>query len=400
MTLDERIQIEEAWDYVRQGNTYKAEKALSRLGISSTIYYVGLAYIYLIQEDLQAAEENFRLALDEYPNLTLAHLGLAQLYQKGGQQDRAFNEFREVLKNDPQNAWAKEQYEALKGEKTRQAMSEAKAALAAGETEKAKEAYLKALHFSPEFSEIHLALAGIYTKENNLSSALVHLKAAAASRPTDPGILERYAATLTEAKQYERSLEVYEELLELDKNNKKAKDQIENLKNRLGIYELPSRYNEIPLQEAVTREDVAALLGVRLKDFFPEPAPQPPIIIDISASWASKFILKITSLNLMEVYSNHSFQPKKIMTRAELAETVFRTITYLKQRGHPFIHQIPPERIQVLDVSPDHIYYQPISQVLSYQIMELYPDKTFRPDQSVSGPEALKTLDVLLALTR
>lgn len=400
MTLDERIQIEEAWDYVRQGNTYKAEKALARLGTSSAVYYVGLAYIYLIQEDLQAAEENFGLALGEYPSLALAHLGLAQVYQKGGQQDRAFNELREVLKNDPQNAWAKEQFEALKGEKTRRATSEAKAALAGGETEKAKEAYLRALHFSPESSEIHLALAEIYKKENNLSSTLVHLKAAAASRPPDPAILERYAATLAEAKQYERSLGVYEELLELDKNNKKAKDQIENLKNRLGIYELPSRYNEIPLQEAVTREDVAALLGVRLKDFFPEPAPQPPIIIDVSASWASKFILKITSLNLMEVYSNHSFQPKKTMTRAELAETVFRIITYLKQRGHRFIHQIPPERIQILDVSPDHFYYQPISQVLSYQIMELYPDRTFKPDQSVSGPEALKTIDVLLALTR
>lgn len=400
MTLDERIQIEEAWDYVRQGNTYKAEKALVRLGTSSALYYVGLAYVYLIQEDLQTAEENFRLALDEYPNLALAHLGLAQLYQKGGQQDRAFNELREVLKNDPQNAWAKEQYEALKGEKTRQAISEAKAALAGGDTEKAKEAYLMALHFSPESSEIHLALAQIYKKENNLSSALVHLKAAAASRPTDTGILEGYAATLAEAKQYERSLGVYEELLDLDKNNKKAKEQIENLKNRLGIYELPSRYNEIPLEEAVTREDIAALLGVRLRDFFSEPAPQPPIIIDISASWASKFILKTTSLNLMEVYSNHSFQPKKTVTRAELAETIFRVITYLQQRGHRFIHQIPPERIQVLDVSSDHFYYQPISQVLSYQIMELFTDKTFKPDQSVSGPEAIKTIDVLLALVR
>ncbi len=243
-------------------------------------------------------------------------------------------------------------------------------------------------------------MADIYKKENNLSSALVHIKAAAASRPDDTGILERYAATLAEAKQYERSLEVYEEILELDKNNKKARDQIESLKNRLGIYELPSRYNEIPLQEAVTREDVAALLAVRLKDFFPELTPQPPIIIDISASWASKFILKITSLNLMEVYANHGFQPKKIMTRAELAETVFRVINYLKQRGHRFIYQIPLERIRIPDVSPDHFYYQPISQVLSYQVMELYPDKTFKPDQPVSGPEAIKTIDILIALAK
>lgn len=400
MTLGERIQAEEAWDYVRRGIVDKAEKALLRLGILNPLYFVGLGYVAFLREDLQAAEEDFRLALDKYPDLSLAHLGLAQLYQKTGQDDKTFNELREVLKIAPQHPWAKEQYKILKDQKTEQAISEAKDALSGGDAEKGKEAYLKALHYSPESAEIHLALAEIYKKENKLSSALVHLKAAAASNPTDKSILENYAAALAEAKQYERSLEVYEKLLELDRNNRKAKEQIESLKNKLGIYELPSRYNEIPLQEAVAREDVAALLAVKLRDVFPEPAPQPPIIIDLSASWASKFILKVTSLGLMEVYSNHSFQPKKAVTRAELAETIFRVITYLQQKGHRFIHQISPARIQIPDVSLDHYYYQPISQVLSYQILELYPDKTFRPDQTVSGPEAIKTINVLLALAR
>ena len=398
MTLEERIQAEEAWDYIREGRIDKAEKAFFRLGTSSPLFYVGLGYVSFLQEDLQAAEEDFRLALDEYPDLSLAHLGLAQLYQKTGQDDKTLNELREVLKFDSQHPWAKEQYKILKGQKTEQAMDEAEKALSQGDVEKAKQTYLKALHYSPESAEIHLALAEIYKKENNLSSALVHLKAATASEPDNKNLLENYAETLTEAKQYERSLEAYEKLLELDGTNRKAKEQIEDLKSKLGIYELPSRYNEIPLEEAVTREDIAALLAVKLKDVFPGPSPQPPIIIDISASWASKFILKVTTIGLMEVYSNHSFQPKKTVTRAELAETIFRVITYQGQKGHRFIHQISPERIQILDVSPEHYYYQPISQVLSYQIMELYPDKTFRPDQTVSGPEAIKTINVLLAL--
>jgi hypothetical protein len=68
------------------------------------------------------------------------------------------------------------------------------------------------------------------------------------------------------------------------------------LKNELGIVEIPSRYNEIPLSAAVTREDIAALLAVKLREFLAETPAQPPIIVDISASWASKFILKVTSL--------------------------------------------------------------------------------------------------------
>jgi len=32
--------------------------------------------------------------------------------------------------------------------------------------------------------------------------------------------------------------------------------------------------------------------------------------------------------------------------------------------------------------------------------MELFPNRTFRPDQTVSGPEAGQALDALLALLR
>jgi len=257
-----------------------------------------------------------------------------------------------------------------------------------------------AFHYSPESVETHLALAGLYKSQNNISSALVHLKAAAAGAPDNIEALKMYAAALAEAKQYDRSLDIYQRVLELDSGNEEARKQVEVLKDKLGIVELPSRYNEIPFAAAVTREDIAALLAVKLKDVLEASSAQPPIIIDISSSWASKFVLQVTSLRLLEVYSNHAFQPKRTVTRGELAETLLRVIRYLEGKGHRFIYQIPPNKIQVQDVTPDHFYYQPISQILAYQVMELYPDKTFRPDLPVPGQEAVKTIDILLALAR
>jgi tetratricopeptide (TPR) repeat protein len=400
LTLEERIRMEEAWDFLRQGRLDRAEKAFLRLGPSSPLYSVGLGYVLLLQDNYPAAEENFGLAVKENPSSLLAYLGLVQLYQKTGEEDKVFNALREVLKIDPLNSWAKEGYANLKAQKTEQAMVLAREAAAQGEIEAAKESYLRALHYSPESVEIHLALAGLYRSENKISSALIHLKAAAASAPDNIAALQMYAATLAEAKQYDRSLDVYHKVLELDNGNKEARQQVEVLENRLGIVELPSRYGEIPMAAAVSREDIAALLAVKLKDVLEEPAAQPPIIIDISSSWASKFILKVTSLGLLEVHPNHAFQPKRTVTRAELARVLVQVIQYLESKGHRFIPQIPPNRIQVPDVSPDHFYYQPISQILSYQIMELFPDKTFRPDQPVPGLEAVKTIDILLALVR
>jgi tetratricopeptide (TPR) repeat protein len=400
LTLDERIQMEEAWGLLRQGRLDKAEKAFLRLGPENPLYAVGLGYLSLLREDTATAAEMFGQEIKGNPASLLGQLGLVQLYQKTGEEDKEFNALREVLKIDPLNLWAKEAYESLKSQKTEQAVTSARQAAAAGDIKTAKEAYLTALHYSPEAVDIHLALADLYKSEGKLSSALVHLKAAATVDPGNVKALQMYAAALAEDKQYDRSLDFYQKVLELDKENGEAKRQIEELKNKLGIVELPSRYNEIALSPALTREDVAALLAVKLKDVLGETAAPPPIIIDISASWASKFILKVTSLGLVEVYPNHSFQPKRTVTKGEFAEMLIRVIRYLESKGNKFIRQIPPDRIRIQDVSPDHFYFQPISQILSYQVMELDADRNFRPDQPVPGPEAVKTIDILLALVR
>jgi len=400
LTLEERIQMEEAWGLLRQGRLDKAEKAFLRLGPENPLYAVGLGYLSLLRDDFAAADEMFGQEVKGNPGSLLGRLGLVQLYQKTGEEDKEFNSLREVLKIDPLNLWAKEAYESLKAQKTEQAVTSAREAAAKGDSKTAKEAYLMALHYSPESGETHLALADLYKSENNIASALVHLKAAAAGAPDNAKTLQMYAAALAEDKQYDRSLDVYQRVLELDRENAEARRQVEELKNKLGIIDLPSRYNEISMAAALTREDIAALLAVKLKDILGETSAPPPIIIDISASWASKFIIKVTSLGLLEVHSNHAFQPKRTVTKAEFAETLIRVIRYLEGKGYKFIRQIPPDRIRVQDVGPDHFYYQPISQILSYQVMELDADKNFHPDQPVPGPEAIKTIDILLALVR
>ncbi|MBN2409491.1 MAG: S-layer homology domain-containing protein [Candidatus Aminicenantes bacterium] len=400
LTLEERIQMQEAWDYLRQGWLDKAERAFLRLGPESPLYDLGLGYVFLLRDDFSSAEGYFRLAIEENPGSLLAHLGLTQLYQKTGDEDKIFNALREVLKIEPANFWAKEGYESLKIRKTERAIEAARAAIARGETESGKESYLRALHYSPESIPAHLALARLYRDEERLSSALVHLKAASSIEPDNIGILSAYAETLTEAREYEQSLEIYQRILGLDAEDKLAQERIETLRNRLGIVEIPSLYNAIPLAPAITREDLAALLAVKLKDVLGETSSQPPIIVDISTSWASKFILKASSLGLLEVYPNHAFQPKRNVTREDLAMTLLKVIHHLEGQGHRFIPQIPLEMIEIQDIVPDHYSYRTVRQILSYQIMELYPDKTFRPTLTVSGADAVRTFDILLALVR
>lgn len=400
LSLDERILTEEAWSNLKQGKGKKAEKIISKLGTESPFYYVGLGYASFLLNELPESEMFFKEALKIYPEMTLVHFGLAQIYQKTGRDDLTFAQLREVLKREPDNPWAEQAYEALKNRKTKKALNDAKAYLAHKDTEKSKEAFLIALYYSPQSTEAHIALADIYRKENNLKSALIHLKAANSNEPKNKNILKIYGETLFEAEEYPRSLEIYEKYLDLEPENKEIKSRIETIKNRLGIFELPSQYDAITTSEAISKEDIAALIAVKFTDFLELPSAQPPIIIDIGTSWALKYILKTASLGILDVYSNHTFQPKKIVTRAEMAEILIRLIDYLKRKGSKFIRQLPLDRIQISDVSPQNYYYRPIIQIISYDIMALSPDRAFNPDLPLSGQESIRILDIILILIK
>ena len=400
LSLDERIVVEEAWNYLKLGKAAKAEKALLKLSPENPFYYAGLGYASLLTNNLPIAEQYFLRSAQDFPDMPIAHLGLGQVYQMSGQKDAAYREYLEVLKRNPENAWAKKESEALRLEKTEALMSEAKNFALLGNTEKTKEAYLKALEYSPKLQEAHLAIARIFIKEKNFQNALFHLKTAAANDPKDKTILQEYADALYQAEQLSRSLDAYKRLLELDLQNKIARDRSENIKNRLGVVELPSQYNSISSLVAVTKEDLAALIGVKFKDILVIPSPKPVVIVDIMTSWAFEHIVNVAGNDIMEVFSNRTFQPRKTVTRAEMAETLVRLVAFLKKGGAKIVEQIPLDRIKIADVPQEHFYFQPIAQAISYQIMDLAPDRTFKPEQGVPGREAIKALDILVGLIK
>lgn len=400
MTLEQRIAAEEAWNDLRTGRSDRAGKAFAKLGPESLVSLLGRGFLALQAQDLQAAEQGFKEALGHDPGMTLAHVGLAQVALARGDEDQAYTQYREILKREPDHGWAKPRFEALREKRTEEFTSDARRAVAAGDVEGGKRAYLKALFYTPESVEVNLDLARIYRKEKNAASAALHYKAASAGDPKNRTILREYAETLSDAEQYGRSLDIYELLAEADPKDKTVRERIESLKNRLGIYELPSLYKDIPASESISREELAALLAVKFRNVLNGGETTPPILIDIATSWASRFILKVTALGVMESYENHTFLPKKIINRAELAETLVRLVNFLKNKGYRLTPQMAPDRIQISDVPPDNYFHAPIVQIISYQILDLSAQRTFRPDAVVGGREAIEALDIILGLMK
>jgi Tfp pilus assembly protein PilF len=400
LRLDDRIAAKEAWDALKAGRAEQARKLVSKLGIASPVYAVGLAYADLLEGDLAAAEQGFQASLRSFPDMTPARVGLAQIYESRKERDKVFNEYREILKTDPGNRWARPRFESLRDDLVKGSLAAARTALASGDREAAKREFLKVLFYAPDTTEVHIELARIYRQEKNRESALLHFKAAMVVRTADKAVLREYADFLAESGELGPSLEVYERLAALEPQDAAIGKRIEELKGKLGVFELPSQYANIPATEAVTREDLAALIGVKFGDFLAAPGWRTEILVDIAISWAQRYIVKVASLEIMSVFDNHTFQPRRIINRAELADTAVRLIGVLQARGAKFVPLVDTRRIQVADVSKDSYYAQAITRALAYQVMTLTPERMFEPERTVSGREAIRVMDLILDLAR
>lgn len=400
LKLDDRIAAEDAWDALKTNRPELARKYLLKLGTANPVREAGLAYVDLIAGDLAAAEARFNSSVSITPDMIPSRVGLVQIHESRRDRDKAFAELKEILARAPGHRWAAPRFEALRADLVREATAAARAAYAAGNRETAKREFLKVLAYAPESPAIHLELARLLRQEKNAAAALPHYRAAVEGQKADKALLREYAEFLAEAGELGLSLEILERLAAAEPKDAAVGKKVEEIKSKLGVYELPSQYDAIPGLEAVTREDLAALIGVKFGDFLAAPGPRTEILTDIATSWAQRFIVKVASLEIMAGSVNHTFQPRRIINRADLADAAVRLIGVLQQRGAKFVPLVETRRIQIADVGPDNFYYASISKALAYQVMALTPERAFEPDRTVSGAEAGRVLDIILGLAK
>lgn len=400
LKLDDRIAAEDAWDALKAGRYDQARKYLMKLGTANPVREAGLAYVDLITGDLPAAEARFNSSVSITPDMIPSRVGLVQIYESRRDRDKAFAELREILARAPGHRWAAPRFEALRADLVRESTAAAREAYAAGNRETAKREFLKVLAYAPDTPAIHLELARLYRQEKNTEAALPHYRAAVEGQKADKALLREYAEFLAEAGELGLSLEILERLAAAEPKDATVVKRVEEIKSKLGVYELPSQYEGIPALEAITREDLAALIGVRFGEFLAAPGPRTEILTDIATSWAQRFIVKVASLEIMTGSVNHTFQPRRILNRADLADAAVRLIDVLQQRGAKFVPLVETRRIQVADASPDNFYYASITKALAYQIMALTPERRFEPDRTVSGAEAIRVMDIILELAK
>lgn len=400
LKLDERIAAVDAWEALKTGRVEQARKYLAKLGSANPIRESGLAYADLLAGNMPAAEARFKSSIEGTPSMVPSRVGLVQIYESRRERDRAFAEYKAILEIAPDNRWARPRFEALRDDLVREAMADARTALASGNRVTAKRDFLRVLEYEPGSTTAHLELARIFRQEKAKDEALAHYRAVMAAGPAEAALVREYAEFLAEAGELGLSLEVLEKLAADAPRDTAITKRVEEIRAKLGVYEIPSQYDAIPALESISREDLAALIGVTFEQDLAAPGGRTQILVDIATSWAQRYIVTVASLEIIRASVNHTFQPRRIINRAELADAAVRLIDVLQARGAKFVPLVETRRLQIADVAADNVYYAVIAKALAYQVMTLTPDRRFEPERTVSGEEAIRVLEIIRSLAR
>jgi len=147
----------------------------------------------------------------------------------------------------------------------------------------------------------------------------------------------------------------------------------------------------------VTREQLAAVLGVRLAPLFKRMDRSTAVVItDSRTSWASPWILSVARAGVMEVYANHTFQPAAIVQRADLARAASRVLALIADEQPALGTQWRNSaRRRFPDVSQGHLSYPSVSLVVEAGVMSPAEDGSFQLARPATGAEAIAAVKKL-----
>jgi hypothetical protein len=165
----------------------------------------------------------------------------------------------------------------------------------------------------------------------------------------------------------------------------------------VALARLPAEYREIANASAVTRAQLAALIGVRLDALLAAAQARQVVVTDIRTNWARDWILPVVRAGVMETQPNYTFQPEAVVRRGDLANIVARALGLIAQRSPLRARAWQNAATKITDVAPGHLSYPAVSQAVASGVMTL-EGGAFQLLRPVSGAEAIEAVNRLQAL--
>ena len=379
-----------AWQFLQFGDLRSAEREAATAAKASPGFYPAAAtsgYISLARKDPGAALSHFDRALELQSSYVSALVGRGRALQALERDDEAVVAFQAALAVDPSLTDLSRQIAVLQFRSAEREIALARQAARAGNVEQARQLYGRALAASPDSSFLYRELGTLERQAGRLEAALDLFRRAVSLDASDAASLDQIAEILEQQGQLEEALNAYDASLRIDPVPSVAARR-ETLNARIELSRLPEEYRAIETSPQITREQLAALIGIRLAPLLSRfPPVEPGVITDIRGNWAERWIVAVARAAIMEPFANHTFQPTGVVSRVALAPIAGRLVLRLAPPAQA--REWQAAKTTFTDLLPAHLAYPSASTAVAAGVMVKTPDGVFQPSLPVTGAEAV-----------
>lgn len=389
------------WRFLQAGDFRNAEREFQLALRSVPDFYpaeTALGYLELARKDAKAALPHFEKALLANGRYVPALVGGGQAFLALGRDRDALFAFQSAVAVDPSLTDIRRRAEVLQFRGVERDLAAARQAVKDGKLDDASKAFAAAIASSPDSGFLYRELADVEIKRGNGDDALKDLEKAIALDAGDTAAMVQIGDVLASRGDFDGAARWYGEAVVIDPNDA-VEAKLDALKARAEAEHLPAEYKAIETTAQLTRGELASLIGIRLPGLVQSARQKNAVVVtDVRNHWAATWILAVVRAGIMDAFANHTFQPRAVVRRSDLALAMSRLLARLNAdsggRGRP----VPAARTRFADLAPTHLAYPAASTVVAAGVMAVDADNKFQPSRIVTGAEAVAAVSRIEAL--
>lgn len=389
---------ERAWLFLQSGAPAEAELGyLTALGTSPGFYpaEAGLGFVELSRGAHEQAIDRFDAALVGEATYVPALLGRGEALLAVDRVGEAIASFEAAAAADPTLISLRRRVEDLRFADLTAQVTRARAARDAGRSDEARASYERLIEVSPESGFLYIELAEVEQRAGRDEAALSRLEQAIAREPSAVAAWRLMADLYLAAGDLDRGEQALLRAESIEPSVATARLLADIEGRRREVVSRPQEYLAIEDAEAVTRGQLAALIGVGFEDLLADAVGVgATIVADARDHWGYGWVLAVAQAGVMLADTNYRFRPERPVTRAELADVLVR----VRRLAGGDSAAPTTTRPRFSDLAPSHLRYAAAAEAVALGVLVPLERNTFQPGRAVPGAEAVGAVERLSGL--